>query len=116
MTERLFTALVSAVGGVVLALWLIAGASAHQSPSGWQYPVECCSNEDCQAIPHHAVEITPTGYRVTLRPGEHAMSPAGGQWDLARDVAKPSPDGQYHICILPRSQWVMCFFAPLMGM
>ena len=33
-----------------------ASASAHEAPSGWQYPPGCCGGEDCHPVPCETIE------------------------------------------------------------
>ena len=84
--------------------------NAHQAPSGWSYPVQCCSGIDCGEIPTSAVKETPDGYRVTLKPGDHVMIQAPFDTVVPYAKAKAAPDGAYHICLSPALQ-VLCFFA-----
>lgn len=107
---------------VAAALALAAlPAAAHQAPSGWFYPFECCAGFDCAAVPSEAVSITAQGYRVTLRPGEHPMI-RDREWTdtIPYGEAKPSPDGEFHICIRPATHAKaplsrICFWAPPPG-
>ena len=36
-------------------------ASAHQAPSGWTYPAECCNEHDCEPIACDSVTETKSG-------------------------------------------------------
>src|SRR5262245_17379500 len=83
---------------------------AHQAPSGWSYPVQCCSVIDCAEIPTSAVKETRGGYRVTLKPGDHVMVDAPFETVVPYAKAKAAPDGAYHICLSPTLK-VLCFFA-----
>lgn len=38
------------ISAVVVLLLLVGPALAHDAPSGWQYPTECCSDRDCKQI------------------------------------------------------------------
>lgn len=51
------------------------------------YPPACCSGIDCQPVPVEDVTLVDGRYVVAW----------GGQ-SIAFDEARPSPDGQYHIC------------------
>ena len=82
----------------------------HEAPSGWAYPLQCCSNRDCAEIPASRVKEGPEGYRVTLVPGDHEFVKAQTSWLVPYAEAKNSPDGAYHICISP-SMKMLCFFA-----
>jgi len=96
-------------------LMLMTGhASAHE----WYDPV-CCNENDCQAIPTSAVQVTPRGYVVMLYPHEHVgLKGQSGvkSWLVPFKDAKPSPDGKFHACILPWSTETMrCLYAPAGG-
>jgi hypothetical protein len=46
-------------GILSVALICLAGsasASAHEAPSGWQYPPGCCGGEDCHPVPCETIE------------------------------------------------------------
>lgn len=73
-----------------LALALLAQPGvAHEAPTGWPYPLECCSGEDCRE----------TGPNTEPDP---IMVPTG--WQLVDGTviafaeARPSPDGRFHTC------------------
>jgi hypothetical protein len=79
---------------------LVLGSSAALAHS-W-YPASCCSDKDC----HPLVEER----------GETVTESAKGWklWDgriVARGLAKPSPDRQFHLCETP-AKGIICFFAP----
>ncbi len=101
---------------LAIALLAFAGpAMAHQAPSGWEYPLECCSQRDCAKVDASAVKERRGGWHVTVAPGSHPMVPADGPPVLAFIAiadARPSPDGDWHICLHPSDKRVLCFFAP----
>lgn len=106
-----------------LSLLLIMGAGseplrAHQAMSGWAYPYSCCAGNDCAEVSPAAVQETPAGYVVTVRPGTHPMwrsdRPAPLVVRIPYREAKPSPDGHWHICINGSGE-LLCFFAALGG-
>lgn len=85
---------------VALALLLVVSpALAHDAPSGWTYPQYCCGPDDCRQVDDADVVETPNAYIV-------------GPSIIARNMATPSPDGHFHICV-PSDGRVRCFFAPL---
>ena len=100
-------------------------AKAHDAPSGiWQYPIQCCSGFDCDHIHEDQVRAVEGGYRVHVPVGSH-MSVRVEDIDevIPYNKVKPSPDGEYHICIQRQSQSsvpgsdivggkILCFFAP----
>jgi hypothetical protein len=100
-----------------LALMLAAGAPAVKAHSF--YSQFCCNDQDCQPIPTRAVQVTPRGYLVTLRPSDHKMlsaEPAPVQYLVPFSEAKESPDGGYHACILPYALTTMrCLYVPPAG-
>ena len=66
------------------------------------YPLSCCSEKDCRPL----VEAD----------GESVLESLAGWelWDgrvIARNTAKVSPDGKFHLCESP-SRKILCFFAP----
>jgi len=74
-TRRILIAeTILALAGAAALLHAVTGEGrAHQAPSGWAYPTECCSGIDCAEIPASAVKETQRGYQVTLRAGQHQM-------------------------------------------
>jgi hypothetical protein len=107
--RRLLKAL-AAIAFIIVAGIIWSEARAHEAPSGWSYPVQCCSNRDCAEIPASRVKESPQGYRVTLVPGDHDFVKAQTSWLIPYEKTKPSPDGVYHICISP-TMTMLCFFA-----
>ncbi|MBX3580075.1 MAG: hypothetical protein KF723_22965 [Rhizobiaceae bacterium] len=82
--------------GVVLvlaALGFLAGladaARPHDAPSGWIYPLECCSNYDCREVAAAEISEGPAGYVVRATGEVIPMTDA---------KVKPSPDGKFHWC------------------
>ncbi len=85
---------------VTLAAFWVLGSSATLSHD-W-YPISCCSEKDCRAL----IEAN----------GESVLESVAGWelWDgriIARNTAKISPDGKFHLCE-SRSKQILCFFAP----
>lgn len=115
---RVFLIIAGVLMGVSLAMifgGFVNAARAHEAPSGWSYPAGCCSNRDCNRIPASRVSEGPEGYRVELFPGDHDMVPTGASYLIPYSLAKQSPDGEYHLCILP-SGTMLCWFVPPKGM
>jgi len=81
-------------------------ATAHPAPSGWNYPVHCCRNQDCAQISEDDVMALQGGWGVK----------ATGEV-IPYDTAQPSPDGSYHRCS-PRfadtheADRTICLFVP----
>lgn len=98
------------LGALIFAYATMADADAHQAPTGWAYPFECCSNKDCGEIPASAVVEGPNGFVVTILPGQHDMvKDAPVQYLIPYGTEKPSPDGLTHICLNPALK-MLCFF------
>lgn len=87
-------------------LWVISvvnPALAHDAPSGWQYPWECCSGHDCAEISNDRVKpVDDGGYLID---GKHLVP---------RAEVKDSPDGAFHACF-PTPDILRCFWAPPRG-
>lgn len=83
------------------------------------YSSYCCDGKDCAPIKTRFVKAVAGGYLVTLRPEDHiALRDADGprEYLVPYANAKPSPDGDYHACILPFQPDVMrCLYAPPPG-
>lgn len=117
------TALLAILVLCLLGIVLTFPASAHESPTGWSYPQFCCSNQDCNMIPASRVSTKPDGYHINVLPGDHAFIQRATLFIVPYQdpKVKPSPDGEYHLCISP-NYWpepghhepsrVICFFAP----
>ena len=101
---------------VALAMLLLLGTQvfAHMAPSGWKYPLECCSNMDCAPVPAKSLRFTPSGVEVRLTPDMHKMVTGPSIWIVPYKDMKPSPDGEAHACI-SRKQRMLCLFVPPMG-
>lgn len=92
-------------GFLIVAAWLamfVIPAFSHDAPSGWAYPIECCSNADCAELPSSRVKNVSTGYLID---GKHLVP--------FKD-ARQSPDGLFHACF-PTPDNLRCFFAPPPG-
>jgi hypothetical protein len=74
---------------LALLLGYIAGAKAHQAPSGWDYDPECCSMQDCSTA--IKIEYLDGGaMRITTRHGTDIYPP-----DFPRRASK---DDKVHAC------------------
>lgn len=90
---------------IIAALTLLSWpVSAHQAPSGWMYPPDCCGGKDCAQT--EDVEITGAGYHIK---GTHLLV---GFHDPR---IRPSPDSHFHACMPPSKSTVYCLFVPTMG-
>lgn len=93
------------IGIGVAILAMPTPAKAHQAPSGWQYPYECCSDHDCYQITRDDIEIVDDGYLIKAS-RDHQIVP------FSR--AKASPDGGWHRCSVggDPEAWTLCLFVP----
>jgi len=100
---------------VILLAAAAPQARAHQAPSGWDYPFECCSEADCARIDASEVRETPSGFVVTIRPGRHPMWVTERRQTVVLEVpyqkARLSPDGFFHLCMNDAGE-LLCFFSP----
>ena len=89
---------------LLFSLLLTSPCLAHDAPSGWTYPVHCCSQTDCHQIDESALEEYPNYWviRATkelfLKPeidNSKAGIPSNAE---VSGVATYSPDGLFHRC------------------
>lgn len=82
-------------------------AMAHDAPSGWSYPPECCSTTDCREIASSAVKEVWNGYLITLSTKQEVV-PYGSY------KIRNSPDGMFHWCTLGGGNDgnTLCLFVP----
>jgi hypothetical protein len=87
-----------------LSALLSSSALAHDAPTGWSYPFQCCSNQDCREVPDASVKETPSGY----------LASNGETIPYADKRIKDSPDGKFHLCTI--AGWedgrALCLFVP----
>lgn len=93
------------VAGVAVGLISLSPGRAHEAPSGWSYPLECCSNHDCYEIAASEISVVAEGYVI-----KSAREPQVIPFNRAR----PSPDGRWHRCSVggDPSAWTLCLFVP----
>ena len=102
---------------VAFKIALVAGAAAlsvsgrseaHQAPTGWAYPKECCSNMDCREISAEA---------ISERPGGYVIEATGEQVSYSDPRIRQSPDGVYHWCSVAgdSDSRTICLFVPPQG-
>ncbi len=113
----------------VISVGLFAQSDAHQSGSGWTYPLSCCNGKDfggdCEAIPRSQVWKGPNGFSVILHPGDHHLVTRNQLFLIPYGDESPSGDGDFHICLQPTDEpteadgigqggryRMNCFFAP----
>lgn len=87
-------------------LALMARSYSHEAPSGWAYPLECCSNQDCKQIESRLVFESQEGFDI---------APSEGGGFVARGKERVSPDGEYHLCRSQYSGAILCLFVPSRG-
>lgn len=80
--------------GAAAIVMLLAGpfagkAFAHDAPSGWHYPIACCSGYDCRAVPKKAISERPEGYVITT---------TGEVVAYSDKRIRTSEDSDYHWC------------------
>lgn len=103
------------IRALTLALCLLASpALAHEAASGWAYPFECCSGDDCYEITSDEVTPNRDGSYTILKSSEIFLPPdaVGGK------NFKWSPDGRFHRCTYSKkndSTQTICLFIPQPG-
>lgn len=102
-------------GALVLVGLYLSAALAHMAPTGWEYPAWCCGGNDCAPIAAANVRTSPDGYVVTLGKGDHPMKSETTTFVIPYANAKPSPDGDYHLCLYPNEFSPHCFYAGSMA-
>lgn len=104
--------------GAVLLMVLGTAANAHNAPSGWIYPLDCCSNTDCEPIP--APEETSEGWHIRFT--SQRFGPIDAFVPHGRE--RPSGDGSFHACFVDQGTNIVvrkcneaagqcCFWLPL---
>lgn len=99
---------------ILLSTFLAGPAMAHD----W-YDPGCCDDKDCQMIKPDTVTFTDEGIVVTLSPADHFMVRETKTWVVKYDAPyrlRDSQDNDWHACVLPNSQTLMCLYKPPMGM
>jgi hypothetical protein len=81
----------------------------HDAPTGWKYPLNCCSNNDCREVADKAVGEVPDGYLIRT---------TGELLHYGDKRLKDSPDGEFHWCSAAGSNTgrTICLFVPPRGM
>ncbi len=94
--------------------WAVFLGPVQAFAHSWYDPY-CCNGRDCQPIPTQSVKVTPKGYLVILRPGEHTMVKRTVRHLVPFAKVKPSADRRYHACLFPNQDHIRCFYAPPVG-
>lgn len=87
---------------------LAAYRRIHDAPTGWSYPLSCCSGYDCRQVDESAIDEGPAGYTIRATGETIPMTDA---------KVKPSPDGLFHWCSVggqPDGRTI-CLFVPPRG-
>ena len=93
---------------ILLAVMVIVPftkAKSHEAPTGWSYPVECCSAVDCFPVKSDVIKDVTGGFLVTTN---NDTIPSQSY------KVKDSPDGLYHLCTQggkPTGR-TLCIFVP----
>jgi hypothetical protein len=83
----IFTFLLSSIGTSIGHSW---------------YPIECCSDEDCQPVPCWSITETDKGHKYF-------------NIFFSKEKVKASKDAQCHVCINPNTSEPLCMFLPVTG-
>jgi hypothetical protein len=103
------TAMLNGAAAVILAAaslgLTVSPALSHQAKSGWTYPLECCSDRDCQEVPETAISMAPEGF---------VIGPTGETLGYSDPRLRDSPDGVYHWCSVGQAAntRTLCLFVP----
>jgi hypothetical protein len=104
---------------VVVASAFPSSLFAHEALTGWKYEAFCCNgnehNGDCQMISTKNVRVTPQGYDISLRPGEHRLVTRRHDFSVPQSQTRRSGDEEYHLCLYPDEDTLRCFYAPDMA-
>lgn len=72
----------------LLALTFARPAPAHEAPSGWSYPWQCCSGQDCRPVACDTLEEIEGGKVRDIENGQ----------TYERNMVQSSGDSRCHIC------------------
>ena len=80
-------------------------APAHDAPTGWTYPLSCCSGFDCREVSAAVIGERPEGY---------VIGPTGEVVAFSDTRLRNSPDGEYHWCSVAGADdgRTICLFVP----
>lgn len=96
--------------GVIVAVIIIFAPRvfAHEAPTGWTYPVACCSNKDCQMVSNDAIhEPDSVDPNYVIRLTNERIDPRDRRVQF-------SPDGMFHWCAAQDGdRRTICLFVPL---
>jgi len=130
MTSRLhdWIASVLAIAGALLlgfsigmGAWFVSvkAGLAHESPTGWEYPSDCCTPDgmECDPIPDSAVQHFEDYVIVTLNPGDHKHIKKTISFKKFRKGGKVRYSGDHltHACVSTSGKYLWCVFYPAWG-
>lgn len=115
--RRILPAILFVIAYAVVCYLIVAGRLyAHDAPTGWTYPISCCSGVDCREVgdaftPNADVRVfeTATGYQI---------SSTGEVIPYTDRKVRFSPDGRFHLCCAGadfEACRLLCLFAPPRG-
>lgn len=87
---------------VVLWGFWVTAAKAHNAPSGWQYDLSCCSDQDCGPVEDGVVTERKDGIHVE---GHGVLSETDPRVRWSRD-------GQDHLCLSPTNKLLCVYRKP----
>lgn len=89
----------------IASLFPAVPAAAHDAPSGWTYPLACCSDFDCREVADADVVEGPQGYVIKV---------TGEVIPMTSPKVRNSPDGQFHWCSVAGKTdgKTICLFVP----
>lgn len=95
-------------GAVTILAFSQSPVGAHDAPTGWKYPLSCCSGFDCREVPASAVEEGPSGYVINT---------TGEIIPMSDRKVRMSPDGVFHWCSVAGKNdgKTICLFVPPRG-
>ena len=99
-------AAIAIVGLLIVIAHIFTGpAAAHDAPTGWTYPLACCSGFDCREVADADVLERPEGYVIRATSEVIPMS---------SHKIRDSPDGRFHWCsVAGRDDGAtICLFVP----
>lgn len=116
---KLAAAIAAILAGAALIGCAVDQAFGHDAPSGWSYSSVCCGGNDCAPVPQSAIQLTPEGVVVTLRPGDHPMVTREHRWVVQGggkvgqteiDQVGRSGDEHHHVCLYPNEYTLRCVY------
>jgi hypothetical protein len=106
-SARMAARIAAASASLALAM-AVTGATtarAHEAPSGWMYPYECCSGYDCRPVSSKWIKESA---------GAFIIPTTGEAVPYTDKRIRTSPDGEFHWCSVAGSDdgRTICLFVP----